>query len=607
MDSNDDSALHVHKADGSGYTRFEEHPSGLYLHDSTKGVVPYSNNVATNDDDAILGYSYLQTVAENKKLFTKRQIESADKSRQLYRLLGRPGPDRFMDIVRNNLILNCPVTIDDVARAQHIYGKDVAFLKGKTTASPAKDYVPDQPPISLPQDILDNHSKVTLCCDIFFVLGLPFSLSTSRNIHFLSCRPIPDRSKGAIRACIAADLKLYEERGLTVTTIHADGEYNQFKNLFPNLHFNICSAKDHVPEIERAIRTVKETIHATIHGMPYHRLPRAMVKELLSMAVRTNNMLPHADGISDTMSPATIVTGLPKPNFNTMTLEFGSYVQVYYGTSNNAKSRTLGAIATNPKGNSNGDHFFMSLETGERIHWRSWTNLPISDAGISRVEAIASDEGMPTVDHDNMINENDPDDIVDDSAYDRNYTPPPSDPADNHNLTTDAYTSDSDDDDDNDDDESFDDTGHTDLYVSVPTTDTQPGMRSADTQPGMRSADTKARSVNNHAKMRSVNNHAKTCHATTTMSTERRSARACTASTRNAGQNCNPPYATNARAYATSPAKPTTRIATVSPKSKNLSRQLPKPSTDYAISTPATNPYNCPPSKGPCTDSCSRK
>jgi hypothetical protein len=172
----------------------------------------------------------------------------------------------------------------------------------------------------------------------------------------VSCRPIANRSKGAIRACIAADLKTYEERGFTVTNIHADGEYNQFKNLFPHVHFTICSAEDHVPEVERAIRTIKETIRATIHGMPYHRLPRAMVKELVSMATRVTNMLPHNDGISDTLSPATIITGLPKPDFNTMTLEFGSYVQVYDGTSNNTKSRTLGAIATNPTGNSSGDH-----------------------------------------------------------------------------------------------------------------------------------------------------------------------------------------------------------------------------------------------------------
>jgi hypothetical protein len=169
--------------------------------------------------------------------------------------------------------------------------------------------------------------------------------------------------------------------------------------------------------------------------------------------------------------PANIVTGAPKPDYKTLTLEFGTYVQVYDGTSSDTKSHTLGAIATNPMGNSSGDHFFMSLETGLRIHRRSWTVLPISDATISRVETLAAHEGMPPVDHDVSINQYDPDEIIDESAYDRNYLPPDSDPLNDHNLTTDAYTSESDSDPDDND---FDNIGHNDEYDSVPNTTTAP-------------------------------------------------------------------------------------------------------------------------------------
>ena len=126
------------------------------------------------------------------------------------------------------------------------------------------------------------------------------------------------------------------------------------------MHFSICSADDHVPEAERAIRTVKETIRATIHGMPYKRLPRVMICDLAEFAVRTINMLPSSDGVSNTMSPETIVTGKPKADYRTMRLEFSTYVQVYDRTSNNTKSRTLGAIALNCTGNSSGDYFFVS-------------------------------------------------------------------------------------------------------------------------------------------------------------------------------------------------------------------------------------------------------
>jgi hypothetical protein len=165
------------------------------------------------------------------------------------------------------------------------------------------------------------------------------------------------------------------------------------------------------------------------------------------------------------MSPANIVTGEPKPDFNTMPLEFGTYIQVYDGTSSDTKSRTLGAIATNPTRNSSGDHFFMSLETGHRIHRRSWTILPISDATISHFKVLAEQEGMPTIDHEISINEYDPNEIIDESAYDRNYVPPTTDPDDDHHLTTHAYTSES----DSDDDDNFDDIGHNNDLDSEPT------------------------------------------------------------------------------------------------------------------------------------------
>jgi hypothetical protein len=119
--------------------------SGLYLHDTSKGKTAY-DSTTINDKEKVIGYSHLQTVAENKKLFTKCQIDATDMARQLYQILGRPGAARLLDIVCNNHIINCPVTFDDITRAERIHGEDVAFLQGKTAASPANDHVPNQPP-----------------------------------------------------------------------------------------------------------------------------------------------------------------------------------------------------------------------------------------------------------------------------------------------------------------------------------------------------------------------------------------------------------------------------------------------------------------------------
>jgi hypothetical protein len=448
MDTSQQPAFLVHKQDGTGTTVFAEHESGLYLWD---GSTQY--NTQSNTSSTVIAYTLLQTVAENKKKFTKRQVELADESRKLYHMLGRPGLARFYECLNGNYIINCPITVDDAKRAQEIYGTDVAFLKGKTTAKPPTEHLPSYEAVALPDEILSLHPKVTLCCDLFYILDLGFSLSTSRGIRYVSCRPIADRAKHNIVDCLDADLTVYRNRGFNPTEIQADNEYNCIRNSFKDVKVSICPADSHVPEAERAIRTMKETVRATIHGMPYNRLPRLMVRELVAFAARTYNMFPSLDGISATLSPEAIVTGKPKTDYNCLELEFGTYVQVYDGTSSDTKSRTLGAIALNPRGNTSGDHDFMSLATGERLHRRSWVVIPISDIVISRVEALAFDEGMPLVDRWCMLTESNPDEVVDESTYDKTYAPPETpDPQSDHDLTDGEYDDETDDDNDPDDD-----------------------------------------------------------------------------------------------------------------------------------------------------------
>ena len=121
MDSADEPAMLVHRLDGT-VMKFLEHPSGLYV---------FSCNNDTND--SVTGYTMLSTVAEQKKLFSRREIQSANAARDLYRKIGRPAEAEFQSILRNNLIRNCPVTPDDAKRALIIYGPDIAVIKGNTT------------------------------------------------------------------------------------------------------------------------------------------------------------------------------------------------------------------------------------------------------------------------------------------------------------------------------------------------------------------------------------------------------------------------------------------------------------------------------------------
>jgi hypothetical protein len=98
------------------------------------------------------------------------------------------------------------------------------------------------------------------------------------------------------------------------------------------------------------------------------------------------------------MSPNSIVTGKPTPDYNNMRIKFGAYAQVFEDNdpTNTIKSRLVGAIALTATGKESGDYYFMSLATGARISRHNWTELPITDTAIARVESMAANEGNPS-------------------------------------------------------------------------------------------------------------------------------------------------------------------------------------------------------------------
>jgi len=119
--------LEVTRTDGSSM-RFVEHSIGLYVHEVDL-YSSISNNKLVNTNYL---YSFLQTVEDNERQFTKRQLKQAQESRILYAKIGRPSHTKFLKTLHNNFICKYSVTVEDAKIALHIYGPDKATIKGKT-------------------------------------------------------------------------------------------------------------------------------------------------------------------------------------------------------------------------------------------------------------------------------------------------------------------------------------------------------------------------------------------------------------------------------------------------------------------------------------------
>jgi hypothetical protein len=122
-----------------------------------------------------------------------------------------------------------------------------------------------------------------------------------------------------------------------------------------------------------------------------------MIKGAVRFAVKVLNQFPAEDGISDVLSPVTIVTGLPAPDYNHIQLDFGEYATVFEDNNptNTNAPRVVDAIALHHTGNAQGGYYFMLVATGERVSRRQYTKLPLTQRIIDAVKHLALQQNQP--------------------------------------------------------------------------------------------------------------------------------------------------------------------------------------------------------------------
>ena len=379
FDSEDGNAFIIHRPGKSNMT-FLMHANGLYYHD------PLGKHL-----------SLVNTVQENSEGYSKRQVLQAKQARDLQAILGNPSTRDLKTIIESNQLANCPVSSDDVERAEIIYGPSVPILKGKTTRRTPERVVSDY--INIPSKVLQANRLVELSGDIFFVNKIPFLTTVSDHIKFTTVEHLKNRKAKNILEAISHVKAIYELRGFKITTLLMDGEFApmKFDLLALGMTLNVTAANEHVPRIERQIRVIKERVRATRHTLPFRSIPAVMLIELVYFSTMWLNAFPPKGGVSDNISPRGIMTGIQFDYGKHCRLPFGSYVQAHEepNPTNTQAARTVGAICLGPTGNSQGSYKFLNLRTGRPLTRRNWTPLPMPKEVIDRVDQLGRSDGQP--------------------------------------------------------------------------------------------------------------------------------------------------------------------------------------------------------------------
>ena len=153
--------------------------------------------------------------------------------------------------------------------AEDIFGKSLQILKGRTTRT--KNQHVRGTTLKVPITILERYQDVQLTGDVMFVNGIRFIITKSCHIQFMTVERIPNSKDATLMKSILQIKQIYRYRGFKIDTILMDGEFASLeKNLLgEQIKLNLCSNNEHVGDIERLIRTVKERTCGIYNTLPF--------------------------------------------------------------------------------------------------------------------------------------------------------------------------------------------------------------------------------------------------------------------------------------------------------------------------------------------------
>jgi hypothetical protein len=171
-----------------------------------------------------------------------------------------------------------------------------------------------------------------------------------------------------------------------VVYVDPQAGFRAIKDMFPGVLIDDSGAADHVPKIDVRITWLKEIYRAVKNGLPWN-LPINMVKYLVAYAVGCMNIW-RTSSLSTNMSPYSLFMGTKINYKKSLVLAFRDYCEVFDGSDNTSKSRSLPCIALHPCNNATGSWQFLNIMTGVTIRRSNWRCMVTTQAVIDKINSM---------------------------------------------------------------------------------------------------------------------------------------------------------------------------------------------------------------------------
>ena len=372
---------------------------GMYVAHMDAGKLHSSICKNTKYDITPYVLATIQTVEKNEKAHTVRDVTRAKSVLPLIQALWYTSRKDLKKILTSKSFANCPLTPADVECFYRIYGGMEGAMKGKTVRKTPLEVNVDENRTEILEQLSAELEKITMSLDIFFVDKIPFLTSISRKLLFSTARALKNREHEVVFAGIMEVINFYKMHKHEIEFILCDNEFGPLKTRLreeSGAEMNLSAPNEHVPEVERNIKLIKERLRSTLAGMPYKKIPTNFKRELVLTCVSMLKVVPREAGVSDTLSPMELLTGRSLDFHKHCKLAPGSYCLVHeeHLPRNSMRERATGAIAIGPTSTLQGAYRFLFLKSGHIITRREWTNMPVPPEAIEKLENMAGDGDM---------------------------------------------------------------------------------------------------------------------------------------------------------------------------------------------------------------------
>ena len=82
--------------------------------------------------------------------------------------------------------------------------------------------------MTLPRELVEVNKYETLAADVMFVSGLPFLITLSRRVRYVTVQFVPKRTAGELASALKLVIGLYRRPGFICQMALMDGEFEKY-------------------------------------------------------------------------------------------------------------------------------------------------------------------------------------------------------------------------------------------------------------------------------------------------------------------------------------------------------------------------------------------